>query len=62
MWLCGVLNISVNLTGHFNPIPGRLFLTFERQGGFSARVRKTAIKAVYFTQITWNLVQYIFGL
>ena len=32
------------------------------QGGFLARVRKTAIKAVYFTQITWNLVQLIFRL
>ena len=53
---------SASLNYMFNPIPSRLFLTFERQRGFLARVRKTAIKAVYFTQITWNLVQHIFGL
>ena len=37
----------------FNPIPGRLFSTFGRQGGLLARVRKTAIKAGYFIQVNW---------
>ena len=45
----------------FRPISRRLFWTFERQEGFLARVRK-AITAFYFTQITWNVVQHIFGL
>ena len=35
------------------PIPGTLFRTFERQTrDFLVRIRKTAIKAVYFTKIT----------
>ena len=34
------------------PIPGRVFQTLDKQGCFLARVRKTAIKAMYFTQIT----------
>ena len=39
-----------------------LLQTLERQGGCLAHVRKTATKAIYFTQNTWNLVQHVFGL
>ena len=39
-----------------NHITSRLCRTFERQG-FCCPIRKTAIKAVYFTQITRNLVK-----
>ena len=57
------LLFAIKVLAPLNPIPGRLFQTFEMQGeDFLARVRKTAIKAVYFIQITWNLVQHIFGL
>ena len=58
-----LLNKKLNLIQYFNPIAGRVFLTFERQGEpFLACVRKTAIKTIYFIQITWNLIQHIFGL
>ena len=33
------------------------FLNFWKAGGFIACVRKTPIKAVYFTKIIWNLIQ-----
>ena len=45
-----------------NPILGRGFRTLERVVGFLTLARKTARKTVYFTQITWNLAQYMFGL
>ena len=48
--------------GSLNPIPGRLFWTFERQGGVLFGPRHNAIKAVYIIEINWNLVQHIFWL
>ena len=45
-----------------NPIPDNVFQTFDKQGGFLSLVRKTALKAVRFTQITCKLVHHIFGL
>ena len=47
------------------PYTKQAFSNFwKAQGGFMALVRKTAIKSVYFIQITWKLVQHkhIFGL
>ena len=38
------------------------FNWLPNHGGFLAHVRKTAIKAVWFTQIAWNFVQQIFEL
>ena len=48
-----ILLFAIKVLAPLNPIPGRLFQTFKMQGeDFLASVRKTAIKAVYFTQIT----------
>ena len=38
------------------------FELLKGMGDYLTRVRETAVKAVYFTQITWNLEQHIFGL